>query len=49
MKLCPSENDLTRLLAEELSPEKTEATVTHVEKCAECQIRLEHLTESEYD
>jgi hypothetical protein len=46
MTPCPSDDELTDLLADDLSQEEREALARHVEGCASCQGRLARLTET---
>jgi serine/threonine protein kinase len=46
MKCCPSDEDLTRLLADALSAADKDAHAQHVEECAACQNKLAQWTES---
>src|SRR5262249_38111658 len=47
MKPCPSEEQLTALLAQELSTAETGVIEDHVEKCSGCQLRLQKLVDEE--
>src|SRR5262245_5488944 len=44
MTFCPSDEELTGLLADALSPPDRDALALHVEGCASCQGRLARLT-----
>jgi serine/threonine protein kinase len=44
VKVCPAEQHLHRLLAEELSLSERSTLESHVEECPQCQARLEQLT-----
>ena len=45
MSLCPTDDELARLLADALSTDVHNALVQHVETCAACQASLARLTE----
>ena len=45
MTRCASDEQLTRLLAEQLSQPEQDAVARHVEGCAACQERLARLTD----
>lgn len=49
MAICPTRDDLERLLAETLSAELEESTVLHVERCAACQGTLGMIASGESD
>ncbi len=44
MTRCPGQDQLDRLLAEELPPAERSAVEVHIEQCAHCQQTLEQLT-----
>ena len=45
MTLCPSDEELARLLADALSTAERDALARHIEACVSCQGKLAHLTE----
>src|SRR5258705_1613169 len=47
MILCPSDADLRGLLADRLSEDTRTSVVRHVETCADCQKRLDSLTQAD--
>ena len=38
---CPTDADLERLMAEQLTPEEKQAIDVHIASCSSCQLRLE--------
>ena len=49
MTSCPSDEELTRFLADALSPSDRDALALHVEACVGCQERLARLTAPQHD